>query len=366
MTINPEMLILAREYRGLTQEELARKLYVSQAKIARIEGGIQTEIPDELLSTLSETLSFPSEFFSQEENRLGFGSSSYYYRRKTDLSAADRKRIHGLVNLLRIGVKKFISFVEIGVKRPLPFFDLSEYGGSARKVAQALRGMWKLPDGPVKNLTSLVEAAGIIVIPCDFGTRAMDATSLRLTEMPPLVFINFDVPGDRWRFTLCHELAHLVMHDIPHETMEDEADAFAAEFLMPEIEMKAQFSRYSRLRLQDFANFKQYWKTSMGSLIERAHDLNFLNDNQRRYMWMTMAKLGYKLKEPNPVEVETPQTLKKIVQYFISELSYGLGDFQKLLKLNPPELQSMHGVSSSGVLVENPMRGKLRVLQGGV
>jgi Zn-dependent peptidase ImmA (M78 family) len=183
--------------------------------------------------------------------------------------------------------------------------------------------------------------------------------------MPPVVFINFDVPGDRWRWTLCHELAHLCMHDIPHETMEDEADAFAAEFLMPRVEMQAQFSRYARLRLQDFANFKQYWKTSMGSLIERAHDLGHLDGNQRRYLWMTMAKLGYRLKEPNPVEVEAPQTFKKIVQYFREELKYSPDDLGKLLKLNPRELESLHGVSSSGALVENPMRGRLKVLRGG-
>ncbi|MBK7012326.1 MAG: ImmA/IrrE family metallo-endopeptidase [Xanthomonadales bacterium] len=45
-----------------------------------------------------------------------------------------------------------------------------------------------------------------------------------------MIFINKDVPGDRWRFTLAHELAHLVMHDIPKPDMEDEADEFASEF----------------------------------------------------------------------------------------------------------------------------------------
>src|SRR5712692_815993 len=110
MNVNPEMVILAREYRGLTQEELAKELFVSQAKIARIEGGLQSDVPDSLMDALSEALSFPRDFFSQEENRIGFGSSSYFYRKKADLTATDRKRIHGLVNLLRIGIKKYISF----------------------------------------------------------------------------------------------------------------------------------------------------------------------------------------------------------------------------------------------------------------
>jgi Zn-dependent peptidase ImmA (M78 family) len=348
MILNPEMVILAREFRGLTQEELARKICVSQAKIARIEGGVKTDVEDVHVSALSEELAFPIEFFTQQEERIGFGSSAYFYRKKAELSAVDRKRIHGLVNLLRIAIKKFGNSVEIGAKKPLPMFDLKEYDGNSAQVAKALRGLWRLPDGPVKNLTALIESAGVIVVPCDFGTRAIDATSIRLTEMPPVIFINDDIPGDRWRFTLAHELAHLCMHDVPHELMEDEADAFAAEFLMPAVEMKGQFSKYTRLRLQDFANMKPYWKVSIASLIMRAQSLGFLDENQRRYLWMTMSKLNIRTREPNPIEAEEAMTLQRILDHFSTNLKYGHEDFGKLLKLNPPELESLLGVSSSG------------------
>lgn len=350
-SLNPEMVILAREFRGFTQDELARKLGISQAKMARIESGIHTVFSNEIIDSLSAGLEFPASFFTQDEDRIGFGSSAYFYRKKADISAADRKRIQGIVNLLRISMKRFVAFVEIGSKKPLPFFDLEEYGHNPTKIAQALRGMWKLPDGPIKNLTTLIESAGVVIIPCDFGTRAMDATSLRLTEVPPLIFVNHDIPGDRWRWTLAHELAHLIMHDIPHESMEDEADAFAGEFLMPELEIKAQFSRHRRLRLLDFANMKLYWKTSMGALIQRARALGFLDENQHRYLWMTMSKLDYRLKEPNPIEREEPKTYRKILDYFMTQLGYATADFVKLLRLNPPELESLVGVSSSGVLV---------------
>lgn len=369
MIVNPEMVILAREFRGLTQEELARKICVSQARIARIEGGIKTDVEDVIVGSMSEQLGFPVDFFGQKEERLGFGSSAYFYRKKADLLAADRKRIHGLVNLLRIAIKTFSTFVEVGAKKPLPLFDLAEYDGNPARVAQALRGLWRLPDGPIKNLTGSIEAAGVIVVPCDFGTRAMDATSLRLVEMPPLIFINDAIPGDRWRYTLAHELAHLCMHELPHELMEQEADAFAAEFLTPAVEMRAQFSRYRKLRIQDFANMKPYWKVSMASLMMRAHELGFLDENQRRYLWMTMSKLNIRVKEPNPVEIEQPQTLQRILEHFYGELKYGHEDFQKLLHLNLPELQSLLGVSSSGLVelkkVSEIRRSKLRLVGGG-
>lgn len=361
MKVNPAMIVLAREYRGLTQEELARRIYVGQATIAKIEGGIQTSIQDATGQHLSDALNFPPEFFAQEEDLIGFGSSAYYYRKKAELSASDRKRIHGMVNLLRIHLKKFLDFVEIGAKRPLPKLDIGdEYGGSAAKAAQAVRSFWGLPDGPVNNLTGLIESAGVVVIPCAFGTRAMDATSLRLTEMPPVIFINRDVPGDRWRFTLAHELGHLVMHQIPHELMEDEADTFAAELLMPQLEIKAQLSRYGRLRLVDLANLKTYWKASMGALIERAHDLKVIDDNQRRYLWMSMNRNGYRTNEPNPLPQEEPKNHRKIVEFFLHDLKYSPEDFSRLLRVNPPELE-LHGVSSGGAFGQKKPR--LRVVQ---
>ena len=359
--INPAMIVLAREYRGLTQEELARRLYVGQASIAKIEGGIQTGIQETTAEYLCDALDFPLDFFTQEEDLIGFGSSAYYYRKKAELSAADRKRIHGIVNLLRIHLKKFLGFVEIGAKRPLPKLDIGEdYGGSAAKAAQAVRAFWSLPDGPVNNLTGLIESAGVIVIPCDFGTRAMDATSLRLAEMPPIIFINKDVPGDRWRFTLAHELGHLVMHQIPHEMIEDEADTFAAELLMPHLEIKAQLSRYGRLRLIDLANLKTYWKASMGALIERAHNLHVIDDSQRRYLWMGMNKQGYRMNEPNPLPKEEPKNHRKIVTFFLEELKYSPEDFARMLRVNPPEL-GLHGVSSDGAL--GSKKPRLRVVQ---
>ena len=350
--LNSEMVILARDYRGITQGELALKIGVSQAKIARIEGGILTDFSSGLISSLSTALDFPESFFTQNEDRIGFGSSAYFYRKKAEISAADRRRIQGIVNLLRISVKKFVGFVEVGAKRTFPFFESRDYSHNPAKIAQALRGMWKLPDGPITNLTTLIESAGVIVIPCDFGTRAMDATSLRLTESPPLIFINKDIPGDRWRFTLAHELAHLVMHEIPHEMMEDEADAFAAELLMPTLEIKPYFSRNKKLRLADFANLKLYWKVSMGALIQRARTLGFIDENQHRYLWMTMSKLDYRLKEPNPIEREEPKTYRKILEYFTTTLGYAPQDFARLLCLNPRELESPVGVYSYGVLVE--------------
>lgn len=333
MNINPDMLVLAREYRNYTQEELARKLFVSQATIAKIEGGVTTDIQESLFDRLCSVLNLPVEFFSQNEDVIGFGSSAYFYRKKSKISAPERKQIHSWVNLLRIHLKKMLDVVEVQPKRVLPSADIEEYGGSATKAAQALRTSWSVPDGPIKNITQLIESAGVVVIPVDFNSRFMDGTCLRLNEMPPIIFVNSNQSGDRLRFTLAHELAHLILHAVAYENMEDEADEFASEFLMPEAELAPQFSRLGKIRLIDLSNLKSYWKCSMAALLMKAKQLEFLTDNQARYLWMQMSKQGWRTNEPNPIDKEVAKTYLNILNYFKNSLNFEKDDFSKLFKM---------------------------------
>jgi Zn-dependent peptidase ImmA (M78 family) len=232
-------------------------------------------------------------------------------------------------------------------KLPLPSMDIEEYEGDATRVAGVLRALWSLPDGPILNLTELVERAGVIVIPCNFQNRAMDATSLRLNDTPPLIFINSDIPGDRWRFTLAHELGHLILHETPTEEMEDEADAFAAELLLPQDELAPQLRRLTRIRVQDLANLKPYWRVSMAALLMRAKSLGAIKPNSERHLWMQMSKLGYRRVEPNAIPRERVQNYPNLIGYFRS-MGYSAEDFAKALRCPLDVLEDLHAEGMNG------------------
>jgi Zn-dependent peptidase ImmA (M78 family)/transcriptional regulator with XRE-family HTH domain len=354
--VNPEMVTLAREFRGLTQEQLGRAIGVTQAKIAKIEGGLQPELGDGHAEFLCSALDFPISFFQQNEELLGWGSSAYYYRKKASITALDRKRIQGQVNLTRIHVKKFLRSVEIESVRDLPILDLEDYSGSPIQAARAMRSFWGLSDGPIKNVTTLMEGAGIVIVPLEFGTDSMDATSIRLNELPPMVFINATMPSDRWRWTLVHELAHLLMHQVPNESMEDQADSFAAEFLLPEIELKPQFNRIGKIRLQDLANLKPFWKVSMQALLMRATSLDQIQSSQAKYLWMQIGKLNYRKNEPNPLPKEGVKTYPAMVSFFKNELNYTREEIATLLNINPQLVESLHGASGAWGSSPRPLR----------
>jgi len=66
MKINGDMLILAREFREVTQQELAEQTRVTQSTIAKIESGILGEVSDDLGDRISGSLNFPAGFFAQD------------------------------------------------------------------------------------------------------------------------------------------------------------------------------------------------------------------------------------------------------------------------------------------------------------
>ncbi|MET4574982.1 XRE family transcriptional regulator [Ottowia thiooxydans] len=341
MFIVGQMLTLARDYRAISQEELARMLGMSQAQVAKIEAGLKKEVDENTAIRLVQTLGFPRGFFEQEEDLLGFGSSAYFYRKRATISAADRRRIHSLVNLLRIATKRVLPHVEIQPKRPLPSWDIENYGDRASNVARALRAHWHLPDGPIRDLTALVESAGVIVISCEFGHKTVDATSLRLAGMPPLIFMNCEVPGDRWRFTLAHELAHLVMHREPHDQMEIEADEFAGEFLVPAAELGPQLSKLPRVQVRDLLPFKRHWKVSIQALIFRAFEAEAITEAQKKSLFVRISQLNMRQVEPEAIERETPGNFARMFQTLTDTLHFNSDELASLLEWGASDMRAL-------------------------
>jgi len=311
--VNGQMVTLAREYRGVTQSALAAACGVTQQAIAKLEAGVTTALGHDKLSKMANALLFPVKFFSLDEARLGFGSSSYFYRKKIT-TASERNRISGIVNISRIHLSLMLKLVEVRGSLPLPRC-ITQDGYTPEQAVNILRAAWNLPDGPILNLTKLVEKAGIVVIECPFGTRSIDGTSIWINRHPPIILVNDSLPPDRFRFTIAHELGHLVMHDSPFESMEDEANAFASEFLMQKLPFKINISQicHNRPTIGKLLQLKPYWKVSVSAMIMRLHQIGRINDEEKRSLFIMLSNNKMSTNEPQPFEKEQPSLFKTIL-----------------------------------------------------
>ncbi len=347
--VQPQMVVLGRESRGLRQSDLAQRLAVSPPFLSRMESGIRPVSP-EILARLSETLGYPEDFFTQTDPIIGFGTSELFHRRKQDLSNRTLGMVHAQINIRRMNLARLLKSVEIGEVN-VPLLDVDEFDGDVERIAQAVRTMWHVARGPIDNLTSLLESARAVVIPFDFASTRIDAISQWPPGLPPLIFIDANAPGDRYRLTLAHELAHMVMHlQAPNPDMEREAYRFAAEFLMPEREIRPYLSQ--PLTLEKLASLKPYWKVSMGALLKRASDLGIVTPRQARTLWSRMSRLGYRLREPADLDLtpETPTLYQEIIDVHRNQLGYDLSDFSKVVRLFPDETRRIYFGSGGGRL----------------
>ena len=206
--------------------------------------------------------------------------------------------------------------------------DVEEFPGGPEAIARSVRSAWGIPPGPVPNLVREIEDAGGIIIRCDFGTTKVDAVSQWLPDLPPLFFVNISIPTDRLRFTLAHEIGHIVMHQVPTQDMEKEADRFAAEFLMPKKDIRPQLFD---LTLPKMASLKPHWRVAMSALLRRAGDLGTIAPRWKSYLWMQMGQYGYRKVEPVTIPAEEPVLLDEIINTHRNDLGYSVRDLNRLV-----------------------------------
>jgi Zn-dependent peptidase ImmA (M78 family)/transcriptional regulator with XRE-family HTH domain len=322
----------------MTQSELAVAIGVTQSKISKLEDGLLPTLSAEDLENLSRVLDRPHHFFMQwGESRAACAS---FYRKKSALPVKLLNRCDARMNIQRIQIEKLVKDAEMETKS-LPRIDPDECIGGPVEVARLVRKTWGMPRGPVKNLTELVEDAGIVVVPFDFGTNKLDGLSVLGDGRVPIIFINPAFPAGRQRFTLAHELGHIVMHTIPKPEMEDEAHAFAGEFLMPEADI---ISSFYPIGLDQLARLKLHWRVSMQALLKRGCDLGAITERYGRYLWMQMGKFGYRNREPHEEQIphEHPSLLKELVDLHLSDLEYTKHELAHALMMSERDFEQTY------------------------
>ncbi len=339
------MVILGREGRGLSQSQLADALGVDQSTLSRVEAGL-APAPPGFVEKLAEALKFPVTFFYQAHRFQQLPVS--FFRKRKRLSSRDVRAIRAKINIARLRIEILSRSAHLAEPK-LILKDLRASGETPERAAMLLRVRWHLPPGPIPNLVKVIEDAGVLVIPSDFETTLVDGVSLYEPDdtLPPMIFINPALPGDRMRWTLAHELAHVVLHHhlaIPRDDdgVEEEAHRFAQELLTPAREIRGQLNG---LTLQRLAALKVHWKVSMRALLKRAEGFGYISERNARYFWMRLSSMGGTT-EPVPLEPERPAAVRSLVERHLREFRYTMRDMAALLHQNVDEFKAeylLHG-----------------------
>ncbi len=302
----------AREYSGFTQTELAKRVGVNQSAIAHLES--DRNIPTEdLLTAIAEQTGFmPPFFFKEPANDFPIGTLAF--RARNSLTNRELNKAYQHANVL------FEYVLKMAEKFHVPPVNLPEVNEDPAKAALITRETFGLsPNTPIRNMMLTIEKNGVFILALPIVLRKIDAFSTWANISRPVIVVSSGKPSDRTRFSIAHELGHLIMHRVKKGRiveMENKANNFAAEFLLPEKAMRLEI--HLPVTLTSMARLKPRWGVSIQALIRRSRDLDIITARQYRYLFEQLSQRGWRVNEPTNLDI--PKEKPRLVQKMIEQL----------------------------------------------
>ena len=331
----------ARMISGFSQDEvvqalIGRGMVLTKAALSKYERGTSTPRAS-LLKHLGAVLNVPAEYFLRETE---VSIEWLAFRKRADVSTRDQERFQAMA------VERVEAYVQLRDSLsidPPPPFPLRMTVGTpeeAEGAAEQLRKDWNLDDLPIESMAELIEDHEGIVVQLEGSETSVDGLAGVANKSHAVVVVDPSVSDDRKRFTLAHELGHLVMNtESVTDTKQQErlAHRFASAFLVPAgIARKELGSKRTRLSFEELKILKVKYGLSMQAWIFRAHDSGIIDEQHFRSLFDQMSRMG--MRKVEPVQYKGREEPQRFKQMILRALAEGIMD-QKQAFLMCPELE---------------------------
>lgn len=211
-------------------------------------------------------------------------------------------------------------------------------------LADMVRQAFSIGQSPIRDLVEVLEAEGIKVFLVKHSDEIAFDGLVAKANGETIIVINSELPGDRQRFTLAHELGHLVVAGrLSPELQEERAcNRFAGAFLVPRREaVRLLGPRRSWLEPKELFLLKHEWGLSMNGWIYRAHDLEVLPKAAAREVWNLFTQNGWRTKEPGEAyPSQQPQRFQQLIYRALAEDLVSESKAAELLGIGIRELRA--------------------------
>jgi Zn-dependent peptidase ImmA (M78 family)/transcriptional regulator with XRE-family HTH domain len=357
--------------RGMSMDDLSERLgNLSKQMISRYESG-RSSPPPKVLDRLCEVFGVWREFFQQNQavsiHIEGFRDTSgvpemqrqYIARREASSRSSSKEPDDNKFGSVRDGELKLRKTDEVSVQidldkdlRPKLQAEISaqlEFALEARLklnllssgrellsprlpdvepaitpveidlAAERLREFWGVERKPIKSVRNLLEANNIMVFELYLPSK-VDGFAFHFRRQQSFgagIAVRSGLPGDRLRFSMLHEVAHLycLSGDGEYDNLERRANMFASAMLLPK-EVLYDFCRSigPQIRLDDLLPLKAEFGISVASIILRGRTLGLLSQTQCERLYSEIDARGWRKNEPVRIEPELPDLVRAQVE----------------------------------------------------
>lgn len=341
-------LKIARAASGLPLRELAARIggLVTPQAIGKYERN--EDMPgSRVLIALAEALGVSEDYLLSDEElvleRIEFRKRAPSTREEATIEA---RIIHLLERYLAVEDLLQLPSVDWEKPRgaPYPVNDLHDAEDSARSVRDA----WCLGTDPIPKLAELLEERGIKVLSLDLDDIDGMAAKVRRKdrEAARVIVVRKNTWAERKRFTLAHELGHMVIAPGPGVDPEKAANRFASAFLMPADAMRAEVgARRSSISVGELVALKRRLGVSVQAIAYRCKDLGIIGKGAFSQLFRVFTSRGWRshpYKEPDTIspEREEPRRFERLCYRALAEKVIGEARAAELLGISVRELEA--------------------------
>ncbi len=241
-----ERIKRARENAQLTQQELAKLAGMERSALGKVEIGSRNVSGQEIERIAHALGQSPLELLSRDP--LGQDPLSLFRSVTDEHSEENRRTVADCIALLREArqLERYLGFEEPDIPKAHAFGRMSNFSEAVlqgRAVARLERARLGLGHTPIQDIAELINQQGIRAAALPM-VEEVSGLFIQDEALGTAILVNQNVSRVRRRFSYAHEYAHALLDrnepSVPSsrqnakQLREARANAFAAEFLVPE------------------------------------------------------------------------------------------------------------------------------------
>ena len=236
----------------------------------------------------------------------------------------------------------------------------------AEEAAYTLRNTLNLGINPIRNLMSVLEDQGIYIIEVN-TSESFDGISAVARDtndkvLAAAIAIRSDVPGDRQRLNLTHELGHLILDVNENVDPEKAAFRFGAAFLAPAEQLRKDVGqKRKRFYKKQLFDLKNRYGMSIQAILYRLKDLEIITEEYYEKWCIKINTSGWRKSEPIHIPSEKPKRFSQQVSRALSDELITEKDAERLLN-QTGQLSPEKSLSERRQFLALPKKERHRIL----
>ena len=344
-----QRLKLARTAAGLSLRGLAHAIgnRVTAQAIGKYEH--DESIPgSSVLIALADALGVSVDYLVGDQE---IALEAIDFRKKASASKRDEAQVKAWVLRMLEGYLEVeellrLSSVEWDKPRDAPYPVVNDLG-EADRGARALRDHWGLGIEAIPDLVEILEGRGVKVLSVALAD-SIDGLTARVRRARgstlPVIVVNCMHWGERQRFTIAHELGHMVLTVVGRKVDgEKAAHRFASAFLMPAEALWSEVGKHrTSVGWDELFELKRLFGVSVQALTYRCKDLGIFSQALFRRLFDEFKQRGWReppYEEPFVIrEGEKPRRFKRLCLRAVAEGAISEPKAAELLGISVREL----------------------------